>query len=120
MSIVIVAKFLKLDQFNNPMFICSSEDEGHTELDSCYKKIKSMGFTTYLPLYQHPTKKYITITYRFNDSRIKRFSDKSTYKITTNLRTAERDGKRYINCEMNTATLVEYSKPLDRGEVLQM
>lgn len=120
MSLVVVVKFLKLDQFNNPMFICSPEDEGFAELDTCYKKIKAMNFTTYLPLYQHPVKKYITITYRFNDSRLKKFSDKSIYKISTNLRTVERDGKKYINCEIASAALIEYSKPLDRGDVLQL
>lgn len=118
MSIVIVAKYLKNDQFNNPMFMCAPTDEGFKVIDACFKKIKSLNLSTYLPIYQHPTKKYVTITYRFNDSRIKKFTDKSIYKLTTNIRTIEREGKKFINCEIVTAVVVEYYKPADRGEAI--
>lgn len=116
-------RFQKLDDYDNPVFICntSKEPKAHKKLKKyhlrLHQSLQKSNKNCFLPLYANDEHKYATIRLK-KDSRINKLkltaNDVCDIRFTIRKKTV--DGKNYVSCFCDEIQLISKAPPVNLGE----
>lgn len=114
-------RFQKFDQYQNPVFIASSnkadEKEMYDLLKSYSDKLENQTYGTFLPIYSNEAYRYATIRFKKSQKYNKMtHGDRYDIEYSIKKKVKPEDGKTYINCYLNKMKLVSKAPKPDWGE----
>ncbi len=117
-TIQMIIRFQKADQYSNNIFIVGKEEkeENYNTLTGYSDKLKTMGLTTFLPIYS--SDKFATI--RFKNNKKFRFVEGNTYALTFEIRKKLHNEKEFVSCYVLNSKLDSVAPPVDYGDVLEL
>ena len=114
-------RFLKYDQFNNPIFIASNRKD--TEIVSFNKlrdyseQIKEKEYDTFNPIYHDVKNQFASIRFQYKGSPLELGS---VYSLDFKITKKEKLNKIYVNCYIDKIKLISKAEKIDRGEELDL
>ena len=117
-------KFVKLDEYGQAMFCvnkkATTEEEktSYRKLCNLHRKLAKRDYGTFLPIYADALKEFATLRLRKSPDRPK-FKERAIYDVQFTTRVVHREGKDFVNCWYQMASLVKEADPFDPGEELE-
>ena len=109
-------RFQKTDDYNNSIFIATSDEKANYKLLSSYsQKLINKDFDTFLPIYHNDEYKFTTIRFA-EDSKFKP-KEHCIYDVNFTIRVKNKDGKKFVNCYIDKLKFISKT-PRDFGEIL--
>lgn len=114
MPVTLTLRFQKFDDYQNAIFIASSETETET-----FEKVKKFAkqlehYETFLPIYANEKHKYATVRTKKN-SKYTKMIENSVYEITFDTKKKKKDEKTYVNCYLRSLKLLKKAELVDEG-----
>ena len=115
----LLLRFLKNDQFKNPIFIASSRKDteiaSFTKLREYYEQIRSYEFDTFIPIYYDVENQFASIRFKHKGAQLE-FG--AVYSVDFKITKKEKLSKIYVNCYIDKIKLIAKAEKIDRGEEL--
>lgn len=114
-------RFQKLDEFNNPVFIVSSdiasEKETYDTLKNYYIKLFQHNYGTFLPIYHSPAYKYATIRFK-SGNIVRKYKKNDVYNIVFSVKkSVSLSNKTYIKCYINSIVKTAIATTIDEEDL---
>jgi len=123
MSIELVLRYQKKDNYDHHVFIASNkyneEKDAFEKLKNLEDKLKAMNLGTFLPVFHNDNFEYCIVRFKNFNCPVKLY-ERNLYTVKFVVKKMIRDGKEYINTYANNVKIYRKAKPQDTGEVLDM
>jgi len=115
-------RFQKLDQFNNPVFICNQKEKNiYKKLTKFASQLQSQFEDCFLPIYHSIEHEYCTIRLRKNTQIDKlKLKQNDRVDMSFSVKRKKTNNKIYVNCVLKSIKLVSRTLPLDYGSDVEL
>ena len=121
MSIQLLLRYQKKDDYNNHIFIVSPKYDvelpAFETLRTLTSKVEDMNLGTFSPVFHNDVLDYCTIRFKFLNSPVK-LVERNLYTVKFVIKKSKRGDKEYVNAFVQTIKMHTKAKPQDHGEVL--